>query len=212
MSKFLGQVSRSLSCGALVGALLAALAALGGPFAASAPADTTVTQTFSTTGVSPFVVPVGVSAITVTAVGAPGGGGNFLVGGSGGEGARVTASVPVVGGSEMFVGIGGSGGVAPYPGSQGGSGGAGGGGAGGNSAGGCVAGAGGGGASFVGYTGSAAGALVVAGGGGGAGVGSAGGNADSNGATDNSGGGGSGDLGGLAAPRRIGSSRYRVGK
>src|SRR5579875_2493978 len=56
-----------------------------------------------------FAVPAGVGAVSVHAVGAPGGNG-FLVGGAGGLGASVYATVPLAGGtSTLYVEVGGPG-------------------------------------------------------------------------------------------------------
>jgi hypothetical protein len=123
---------------------LVSLSALtvAGPLAGTSGA---ATQTFTTTGSHPFVVPSGVTSVQVDAVGGAGG---FF----GGFGARVTASLPVTPGETLTIAVAGNGGN--------GQAGAGGGGA----AGGPAAG-GGGGASRVIQAGQSR--LVAAGGGGG---------------------------------------------
>jgi hypothetical protein len=158
--------------GAVVGAVLlgpvAALSLAGPPIAGPA-----TLVTFTTVGEAHFVVPTGVSAITVTATGAQGGGGSYA-GCKGGFGATVTSTIAVTQGETLFVEVGGQGGdseISPNP-----AGGANGGGTGGTDAhtpqG---AGGGGGGASdirtspsTVSLTGSDS-RLIVAGGGGGGG-------------------------------------------
>lgn len=152
----------------------------------SASADVTKTTTFNTPGSYTFAVPEGVSSITVTVIGAAGG--SYLdpcFSDSGGEGASVTATVPVSSQEQLSVGVGGPGadGCVGSPTAAGAAGGVGGGGQGGSSQ--SAGGAGGGGASVVGVAEPLPGfaALVVAGGGGGAGLNSAdGGNAGSPGA------------------------------
>jgi hypothetical protein len=128
-------------------------------------------QTFSTPGNYSFTVPVGITSLYVIAIGAHGGG---CFGAAGGEGASVSASVPVSGGQQLFVGVGGPGGGGDFgvcPDSSGGAAGAGGGGAGGAGPndGNADGGGGGGGASLVGPGAPDFNSLfVVAGGGGGA--------------------------------------------
>jgi hypothetical protein len=143
--------------------------------AAGANADVTATTTFTAAGDHSFTVPAGVTSVTVTAIGAAGGAlGQSCSPGCDlpGEGATVTAAVPVLAGQQLFVGVGGPGNAGSSSGGPPGSGGIGGGGAGGSGqAGGAGGGgSGGGGASVVGV-GSASpsfsGLLVVAGGGGG---------------------------------------------
>jgi len=153
-----------------------------GPAGASAPLSQTFGyQTFGYTGTQQsFVVPAGVSSVTVVATGASGGVGFHFstkgAGGTGGRGAEVSAQLSVTPGETLYIEVGGPG--APAPGSTGaGSGGFNGGAAGGNNGG------GGGGASDVrtcsagattcptGATSSLASRLVVAGGGAGGGGG-----------------------------------------
>ena len=138
----------------------AGLAGTAGPAAAqAAPAATPATTTFSYTGAEQtYSVPAGITAVTITAVGAPGGA-DF--GTAGGHGASVTATVPLPRhATTLYVEVGGPGGAG------------GGFNGGGSSAGG---GAGGGGASDVRLDpnttplSTADTRLVVAGGGGGAG-------------------------------------------
>jgi hypothetical protein len=116
------------------------------------------TQTFDFTGgAQTFVVPDGVTRITIDASGAAGGRGNLLA--TGGAGGRVTATIPVTAGETLTIRVGGSGGDG---GVTGGAGGFNGGGAG--SAAGGNSGGGGGGASDVSR---GATLLVIAGAGGG---------------------------------------------
>jgi glycine rich protein len=87
---------------ALVTVLVGCAAVLGG--AADAAADTVV---FSSTGAEQtFVVPAGVSKVTVVAVGAPGGGACAGVP-TGGVGARMTGDMTVAAGQVLFVEVGG---------------------------------------------------------------------------------------------------------
>jgi len=76
-----------------------------------APAALATTQTLSTPGESTFVVPPGVSSITVTATGAQGGGG-FAAGCEGGFGASVAGTLAVTPGETLYVEVGGAGGDA----------------------------------------------------------------------------------------------------
>jgi Big-like domain-containing protein len=143
---------------------LVAGATLLGALPATAGAAT-VTRTFSAAGAQQFVVPAGVTEISVDAFGARGG--NF--GGFGAEALATTLAVQP--GESLTVVVGGRGGNGPWDACGGGSPGFNGGGAGGstcNAAGSTAGGGGGGGASDVrrGTT-----ALVVAGGGGGKGLG-----------------------------------------
>jgi hypothetical protein len=120
------------------------------------------TQSWTTPGTSTWVVPAGVTEIDVVVAGAAGGDQQTL----GGQGGRVSATVPVTAGETLTVTVGGRGedGVGATP----GAGGTGGGGAGGSSPG--RSGAGGGGASDIRQGGSTlTDRVVVAGGGGGAG-------------------------------------------
>jgi hypothetical protein len=185
-------------------AVLAVAAFLVLPGAGNAAA---ATQTFSSTGDFPFVVPSGVFRITTTAIGAAGGG--CFEGATGGRGASVTATVAVLPGEHLVVGVGGAGGSCEHS-TGSGAGGAGGGGAG--AAGDDTDADGGGGGASVLAPGVTAPefsrALIVAGGGGGATEGSSplnGGDAGSSGAdgpTLGSGGGAgtqsAGGAGGLA--------------
>jgi hypothetical protein len=140
----------------------------GAPAAGAASSATT--KTYTTPGTSTFKVPDNVSHITVTAIGAAGGAGSSECEppNTPGEGATVTATVPVTPGASLDVGVGGVGGPGCDTAGAGGTGGGGAGGVGGPEG---VSGAGGGGASGVGLTGLAAGTspLIVAGGGGGTG-------------------------------------------
>ncbi|MEY2449083.1 MAG: hypothetical protein QOH79_2559, partial [Acidimicrobiaceae bacterium] len=154
-----------------------------------------VTQTFSTPGTFDFVVPAGVTSITVDAFGAAGG---QISSKEGGLGGRTTATIAVTPGETLQINVGGVGGDVvgkfnPTPGvagvNGGGSGGQGSSGSGGTGAG------GGGGASDVRQGGaSLAKRIVVAGGGGGAapqttntGVGAGGGSEGTAGATSGTG-------------------------
>ncbi len=159
--------------------VLAGAACLAVPAVGVAATPVTTTATYSTPGGYSFTVPAGVTSVTVAAAGAGGGSVGIL---NGGEAAAVTAAVPVAGGEQLFVGVGGVGG--PFGASgAGGAGGIDGGGAGGSSP--LFSASGGGGASLVGVGSpfSSLGALVVAAGGGGAGADAAGGNAGSAGAS-----------------------------
>ena len=169
------------TCRAARGALLTAVMFFvwSGLGATAASAATTATATYMVPGSSLFVVPAGVTSITVTATGAAGG--SLSASAIGGRGATVTATVPVTPGEQLVVGVGAAG-------SSAGPGGIGGGGSGGVGA---FNGAGGGGASSVSASSfPASGLLVVAGGGGGTGAGAAGGDAGSVGG--GAGGGGAG--------------------
>ena len=65
------------------------------------------TCTFASIGAEQtFTVPAGLSTVTVTATGAGGGTGRFV--GPGGEGAVVSASLPVTSGEVLYVGVGGA--------------------------------------------------------------------------------------------------------
>ena len=126
-------------------------------------------QDFTTVGESTFTVPASVRQLTVTAIGA-GGGGGHLAGCAGGKGAQVTSMVSVTPGELLYVDVGGQGADAQNGGVHN-AGGANGGGAGGLDGAGDSAG-GGGGASDVRTAAAASGLspdtrLVVAGGGGG---------------------------------------------
>ena len=162
---------RTLGAGALG---IAALASLAGPVGAAGAATT---QSFTTPGEYSFVVPAGVSSVSVSAVGGAGGSCNGV---TGGEGASAAGTFSVQPGERLLVGVAGSGGTCPGVGQGLAAGGVGGGGTGG---GGAFTGAAGGGASEVGpgllpsYLVGGDQVLIVAAGGGGAGFNSAGGNA-----------------------------------
>ncbi len=155
-------------CGIVGGGLLAAAALLAGPAAGyAAAAQTSTTTSYVNPGTYDFTVPVGVSSITATVLGAAGGFGSTEV--AAGNPAIVTGTLPVTPGEQLLVGVGGVGADdnsfsnAVIPG------GIGGGGAGAATA--FSGGGGGGGASLValGAPGTPFGDLLVAGGGGGAG-------------------------------------------
>ena len=145
-------------------------------------APQTATVSFTSPGESTFTVPMGVSTISVTAVGAAGG----TCGPAGGQGASVAGTFAVQPGQQLAVGVAGPGANCVGQGGAG-AGGVGGGGSGGAGSGPGAGGtgAGGGGASEVGSSALspayAPSLLIVAAGGGGAGQlgGGAGGNADS---------------------------------
>jgi hypothetical protein len=85
----------------LAAAGLVAQAGVAGPALAA-------TSTFIYTGLEQtYTVPAGVSAVTITAVGAPGGAGNPVA--PGGKGASVTATVAVTAGATLYVLVGGPG-------------------------------------------------------------------------------------------------------
>ncbi len=173
--------------------LLLALSALGLSLNASAQ-----TTTFSTPGISTYVVPAGVTSVSVNVMGAIGGlnSDEFDYDDSGGKGACVRAYLAVTAGQVLTISVGGRGGVGTAT-----TGGAGGssasgytGAPGGNfSGGGGVSGGGGGGASLILISGVPE---VIAGGGGGAGA-LAGSNAERGG---DGGGTGVGNTGGESAP------------
>ena len=89
-------------------------------------ATTDTTATYSSSGQHLFSVPLGVTSVTVVALGAAGG---SCEGVGGGQGDDVTATVPVSGGEPLLVGVGGAGEQCHNP--EGGAGGIGGGGPGG---------------------------------------------------------------------------------
>jgi LPXTG-motif cell wall-anchored protein len=150
MKKF----TRSVVAASAAGALGLGLVLVGGVAPASAG---TGTEVFTTTGSTAFVVPAGVTLIHVIALGGSGGGlSTFDPSLKGGEGALISADLPVTPGATYHVHVGGNGAVT--------TGGANGGGAGGNSNGG----GGGGGASDLRSAGDTlADRILVAGGGGG---------------------------------------------
>ena len=150
------------------------------------------TQTYSTPGSYSFTVPLGVTDIYVTAVGAAGG---DCYQAAGGRGASISANVPVTPGDQLFVGVGGpgvgGGGFCPTN----GTGGTGGGGPGGSGGQPNAAGGGGGGRSAVGpgaMSPDFSSLLVVAAGGGGAVYRKAGGDAGAPGIGGTGGAGGAG--------------------
>ena len=170
------------------------VAALGLCAGVSTEAASAATQTFSVPGDHTFIVPSGITTISVTAIGAEGGDCYLAFGG---RGASVSAIIPVSPGEKLFVGVGGvgggGGGIGTYclAGNQGGAGGTDGGGAGGpdnGPSGNETDGSGGGGASAVGLANSLGGEqfgnlMIVAGGGGGAGYEVWGGDAGAGGAS-----------------------------
>ena len=121
------------------------------------------TCAYTTPGGYTYTVPAGITRITITAIGAAGG---ACDGGSGGEGASVTATVALSPGEQLFVGVGGQG----ADGCNSGAGAAGGTGGGGDGGDGGEGGGGGGGLSTVstGFPNFGLAPLVVAAGGGGA--------------------------------------------
>ena len=140
--------------------ILVAMAAVTAPSAAHA----AITQSFTTPGSSIYIVPPGVTQLSVTAVGAAGG--PWCANGGGGRGAVVSGSFPASPGEQLTVSVGGVGVGANC--STADAGGVGGGGAADTFAG------GGGGASGVSIgPATPASELIVAGGGGGAGLGGA---------------------------------------
>ncbi len=92
------------------GVLAASLCGTNGEFSQS---GTTATCTYANPGSEDtFTVPAGISDVSVTAIGAPGGGGNPGAVGdtSGGSGAKVNnAALPVTPGAELWVDVGGPG-------------------------------------------------------------------------------------------------------
>jgi hypothetical protein len=76
------------------------------PPAAAGGAPTTFTYTGSE---QTYTVPAGMNAVTITVVGAPGGPAGVFSNNSRGLGAQVTATVPVAGGSTLYVEVGGVG-------------------------------------------------------------------------------------------------------
>jgi hypothetical protein len=93
---------------AVAAALTATGLAVGVPAAAQAAVPST---TFTYTGYEQtYTVPSGVTEVTMTAVGAPGASGFYINAGSGGEGAQVTATVPLPAGTTtLYVEVGGAG-------------------------------------------------------------------------------------------------------
>jgi hypothetical protein len=160
-------------------------------------------------GNSAFVVPNGITSVTITAVGGAGGRGSG--GAPGGRAASVTNAFAVAPLDNLLVRVGGKGGNAPTGGPAGGTAGANGGSVGGTSTGGSGGGGGGGGWSGVRNTTTATDLLVAGGGGGGGGAvgvgpnngGAGGSGADQHSAAGTAGADGSGvvgGVGGLAGP------------
>jgi glycine rich protein len=153
------RLAARLTVGVLAGVILSG--AVGVPVASAS------TQTYTSPGSYSFTVPDGITHVAITAVGAAG---SSCVAAVGGEGASVSADIPVTGEEELYVVVGGPGGGASTcgdAGQPGGAGGTGGGGTGGTGGGD----GGGGGASYVGPGSGAPDfdeLLIVAGGGGGA--------------------------------------------
>jgi Glycine rich protein len=170
------RIRRRVTGPGLVG-IVVATAAVTMPSAAQA----AITQSFTTPGTSTYIVPIGVTQLSITAVGAAGG--PWCANGGGGRGALVSGSVPVSPGEQLTVSVGGVGATCAAT----NAGGVGGGGSSDTFAG------GGGGASGVSAGPGAAtpgSELVVAGGGGGAGAG----------------GGAGGDAGAAGVPAVIGTA------
>ncbi|MSW94242.1 MAG: IPTL-CTERM sorting domain-containing protein, partial [Actinobacteria bacterium] len=86
---------------------LSALTALLIPFLVAPPAQASSQESFTTPGLTSWVVPSGVTQITVTAVGGGGGGGG---GGAGGAGCAVVSTFAVTPGQSIRLFIGGGGG------------------------------------------------------------------------------------------------------
>jgi hypothetical protein len=144
---------RSVGCGAV--GILAAAAAVAAPSVAQA----ATTQTFTSPGISIYTVPSGATQLSISAVGAAGGG--WCANGGGGRGASVSGTFPVSPGEQVTVSVGGVGGVCSPSDSLGGIGG-------GGSASGYAGGGGGASGVSVGTSAATPGSeLLVAGGGGG---------------------------------------------
>ncbi|MEI7453829.1 MAG: IPTL-CTERM sorting domain-containing protein, partial [Actinomycetes bacterium] len=86
---------------------LAALTALLIPFLGAPPAQAASQESFTTPGLTAWVVPSGVTAITVTAIGGGGGGGGSSAGGAG---CTVVSTFSVTPGQSIRLFIGGGGG------------------------------------------------------------------------------------------------------
>ena len=94
-------------------------AAVTTPASAALPAGCTqenlfaaVVCTFASTGAEQtFTVPADVSAVTITAIGAPGGKGNPETASTGGRGAKVSTAIAVTPGQTLYVEVGGPGGL-----------------------------------------------------------------------------------------------------
>jgi hypothetical protein len=89
------------------------LAAAGAAAAAIVPAAAagaeTASQTFTTAGENPFMVPPGLTSVRVALVGGNGGAGKGSAGGTGGAGATVIASLAVTPGENLFAEVAGNG-------------------------------------------------------------------------------------------------------
>lgn len=186
-----GSLGRFGGCVAAV--VVAVLGLPGAALAASA-------QTFVYTGSEQtYTVPAGVTEVNITAVGAQGGGGCMTV--RGGRGGQISADFAVTPGENLYVEVGGRGGLVPgicqYGGTTAGRNGGG--------TGGPIGGGGGGGASDVrtlplAGSGTLSSRMIVAGGGGGGGTPALGGDAGSQGADGSGGlGGGAGTVSGPGA-------------
>jgi len=95
----------SLSVGILLVCAVASAFLIAGPMARAA---FPTAQTFTSAGESTFIVPAGVSDVTVTAIGAQGGAG--YEGGCYANGAEVTGTLAVTAGETLYVEVGGQGG------------------------------------------------------------------------------------------------------
>lgn len=112
--------ARSVALRGVISGLLVAggAIALTGVPQDPAGASTPLSQTFGYTGTQQsFVVPTGVSSVTVVATGASGGLGLRVsaagAGGAGGAGAEVSAQLSVTPGETLYIEVGGPGGAAP---------------------------------------------------------------------------------------------------
>ena len=106
-------VWRIIATAALVCGVLAVIVPTSATPAYAGPTCQTGTYSFIYTGTEQcYQVPAGISQLTVTAVGAPGGAGVDISGGIGGiagDGARVTGRIPVLAGETLYVEVGGAG-------------------------------------------------------------------------------------------------------
>lgn len=173
----------------------------------------TGSQAFTYTGsLQSFVVPVGISAITVKTWGAGGGGGGSdgRLGGSGGGGAYATSTLAVIPGETLTIAVGGGGGAGSLgAGIGGGVAGYNGGGVGGNAGSAGQSGGGGGGGGYSGVLRATTPLIVAAGGGGGGG----GGNLAAGGSGGSGGGGGvSGSASAYATGGSVGASGASTGE
>jgi Glycine rich protein len=153
------RIGRRVGGPGLVGVLVA-MAAVTVPSAAQA----AITQSFTTPGTSTYIVSVGVTQLSITAVGAAGG--PWCANGGGGRGASVSGTFSVSPGEQLIVSVGGVGATCAATNA---------GGVGGGGSSDSFAGAGGGASGVSAGPGAAtpASELIVAGGGGGAGLGGA---------------------------------------